>query len=251
MKQKKTIKDFATNYDIKINESLFDIGNLKQKDFFNVGLEGLYKYPELVGTESEKEKYKKIMEIKEQVIMFYDYVEYFNILDDYNRLSLVIENNGISFDVDISIKIYIPKGRLLLKNDITIPSQNIIENINNYIEHFLKQEKVHHIEDYPDYNDNIDLDVNIPNLSYLNREFQEEKYKKDMKKYNSKISSRFLFDYYSSHDYDILKFHQNYLKHNTKNFLPCFLLFKEEVKEIKYEITSKHNSKMIKDTLKL
>ena len=50
-------------------------------------------------------------------------------------------------------------------------------------------------------------------------------------------------------EYDILKFNQNYLKHNSCNFIPSTIILKNSIDYIKYEITSKHYPEVITGVL--
>lgn len=69
------------------------------------------------------------------------------------------------------------------------------------------------------------------------------------RQYNDKWNHLFKYDFFSNSEYDILKFNQNYLKHNSCNFIPSTIILKNSIDYIKYEITSKHYPEVITGVL--
>mgnify|MGYP000885798340 FL=1 len=61
----------------------------------------------------------------------------------------------------------------------------------------------------------------------------------------------FCYKYFSRDDYDILKFHVNYLKHNTTMAFPSILIFKEFPEFIEYEITSRYIPNIVKGKIEI
>ena len=55
-----------------------------------------------------------------------------------------------------------------------------------------------------------------------------------------------VMNYLRKKNYDVLVFHINYLKHNTRMAFPSILIFNEVPEFIDYEMTSKHSPDIIK-----
>ena len=73
----------------------------------------------------------------------------------------------------------------------------------------------------------------------INEDFQEE------------LEDTFYYDFYPNGRQMYLKLHIDYIKQHTAVAFPSVLLLKAPVETIEYEITSKHNSEVIRSVLKI
>jgi len=228
------IRIFAKKHFNKIiNDDFFCLGDLKYvRDFSLLGAQ-----EKISGTEIEEKKYRITYELLVKIRFHQSIYNYFSILDSYSKLWMVLSNVGKSYDEDITITLYVPKGNLIKENDIPIPEYPALKFINENFDFFFISQTNQELESYPDYPPSY----NVPLISSLLGKSYTEKVKEKEDKFNSKIAQTFVYDYFTSDQFDIIKYEQQYLKHNTNTNMPSFLIFKEQVKLIRYEITSKHN----------
>ena len=243
---KEIIFDFIDNNAVELDSSWLEFGKIKKKPSL-LSLFGSGKRSSN-NPKVEIEEFNKVLWIIREMKELNEYYEYFEFLDNSKLLNLIIKNCGTRDDEDISITLYLPKGKVLLKDDLENPKENIIDDMIEFTDYIFKPSGMHYVKNYPDYEKNhVNDTVNIPDLQ--RNEGLENLYRKKLRKYLNRVSNLFLFKYSESEEFDVLTFHQSYLKNNEMNFFPCSLLFKDEVELIKYEITSKYSSKKIRGVL--
>jgi hypothetical protein len=246
--EKNNLVTFASEHHIDLKDGWSALGNLKCiKNFVKPLLTS--KDEEHVGTEDEVNKYNMILEALGRYYLIKGYKEYFMFLDNIEVLTLLLENNGTYFDEDILITLYIPKGNMIFPDDIINPDQLIIDDITKNIDTYFMPIAISNIDSFPDYQEVDKSTPSVPYVPFLDLQTSEEKYREAIEEYRTALSEIFLFETYGDDEFDIIKIHQSYLKHNEKNYLPCFFLFKNKVEYIKYTITSKNNPNVIKGEL--
>jgi hypothetical protein len=125
---KETISKFAEEYQVKINDDFWNVGDLKIRipsvvlPFGNSG-------SVLEGTDEEKERYDLLRNLYWDIVSYNEYIDYFSYIDKLNFAKLAISNTGHSFDEDIDVKLIIPKGYALKHLDLPYPGINIIEEL--------------------------------------------------------------------------------------------------------------------------
>jgi hypothetical protein len=243
------VKRFAKINNIIINdEEFFYIGNLlKQDQPFRGGIFGGPTYS-LVGSSEEKDKYNHILDLDYEITKYTQWEKFLKCLSSFSYLKLALCNFGTRFDEDIDIKVYIKSGYLCKKNQLPIPGDDILEEINEMelIDFLFKPKKslsVIEYEDYPNVS-HVELPFDIGGISY------GEKIKSEKSVYKKTVESIFCYDYFQDNQFDVICFKQPYLKQNTNVLFPSILVFNSYVDTIHYEISSKHFSEVIKGQLK-
>lgn len=239
------IQEYAKKQNIEIREDLFYLGDLGRKKNLaplqNVG----HSYT-LVGTEEEKEKYDRIKNLYFKIVEFQEWSDFFNKLSSFLYVELALTNFGSSFDEDIDISLYIPKGHLQKADEIPVPGNGIIELITEHIDSFFKPKKSVAVKEYENY---------PSSTSYFTPSFpvlpisQKEEVDRNRQKYEEVIEELFCYEYFSEEKFDVVRFTQPYLKQNSNVFFPSILLLKTKPDCVYYEISSKFSPEVIKDEI--
>lgn len=246
---KKTINAYATENNINVNENEFyDIGDLKKiQQPFGGGSFGINPSYSLVGSDEGKTKYKLIKQLHWKIDGYQQYYEYFTAMKDKLCLEFALSNFGTKFDEDIDVKIYVKKETLCVKDQLPVPSDDILEIISKSFNKIYRSNKTVNVEEYCDY-PVIFTAPYIP-TSVLGGPSHEEEVKRNRREYNNNLNTTFCYDYFQEGDYDILRYNQKYIKQNTSVFFPSILIFNYMPDKILYEISSKHYPDIIKDEL--
>ena len=85
----------------------------------------------------------------------------------------------------------------------------------------------------------------------LNPPSAREEYESSKTKYMDEINQLFCYELFEKEDCDVLTFHLNYLKHNTRMAFPSVLIFHDVPESIDYEMTSKHSPDVIKGKIEI
>ena len=233
---KRVITDFAIENDITIEPSFWNVGNLKQgTSIIPAQLGG---GATLSGSQEEQQRYKRLKKLYWDIEEYMEYKAFFAFMDEKYYVSLVVSNDGNTFDEDIDIKITVDKGFIVHPDDIILPGINIIEEILKigFIEFAFTIKSNDIIAQYPEYSVTMPkYRVPVPFGKSAHEEYEEQK-----ENFEDEINRIFCYNYYDKKDKDIISFHISYLKHNTTIAFPSVLLFKKTPTEIEYEITSKH-----------
>ncbi len=249
----KGFKDIIINYlndnNIFLNEDkFFNIGDLsKQQSPFGGGDYGMYPSVQLVGSDEEKKKYELIKELYWKIKKHQEFIDYFNQIDDKYYLELALSNVGTSFDEDIDVKVFIQKGILCMPEQLPIPGDNILDNINEFVDLFLKPNKTIYINEYDGYPIIEKPSFNPSSFALLYN--QDEDIKSKRKEYKNSLGYLFQYEFFQTEKYDVICYNQKYIKQNTSFFFPTILVFNEKPDKILYEITSKHYPDIIKGEL--
>lgn len=228
------------------DEEFFYIGNLsKQNQPIGGGPYGTGPSYYLVGSDEEKEKYKLIMGLYDEILKFTQWEKYFKDLSSKCYLKLALCNFGTRFDEDIDIKVYIKSGYLCKKNKLPIPGEDILEDVNTFelIDYLFKPKKSLSVIEYEDYPTPIPS-INIP--FGINGPTYREKIEAEKNTYNKSVESLFYYDYFQDNEFDVICYKQSYIKQNTNIFFPSILIFNSFTEPIIYEISSKHSPEIIK-----
>lgn len=241
----KSIKEYAINNDMPIDKDFFNLGNLYYMSV--VGGSGT-----LMGSNSEKEKYELIEELEEYTGIYNGLYKFYNELNNYYYLELAIENLGKKFDEDIEINLKIKKEEFIEFKNFPVPSEKIIKRFldEKIIDKLIKIDSINGISNYTSTNMNVSplapKTFKIPGmLSYV-----EPDYEGYVNYYIEYIQWLTDFEITCDEEYYYVKCEQKHVKPNEKILLPARLIFKEIPKSIKYEIKTKHNSKIMKGQIK-
>jgi len=242
---KSTIINFSAKYGIEIEAQFWNVGNLKKK--YSLGLFGRETVFE--GNESEKTRYEKIQDIYFEIRDYEICNTFFSSVDSQGYVKLVLTNIGDTFDEDVHVKLIIKKGCVFKPKDFPAPDKSIIKKIlkkNLLYNAFIigKSDTIDSYSGYPEqlphYNNRI--------LNLFDGVSDQEQYEQQ---FIDNLKHIFCYKYFSRDDYDILKFHVNYLKHNTTMAFPSILIFKEFPEFIEYEITSRYIPNIVKGKIEI
>lgn len=228
----------------KLNDNWTNIGNIYRSRSLIPNANLQYSYS-LIGSTEEKEKYRNIEELIDTIKRYIGFNDFFTELDSYSVLTLIILNNGNTYDEDINITLFVKSNTMIHPNEFVVPSSEIVDEIDGLLPSILVHTKTHNIGCYP-----VKKYIDIPK-PYLGDLYSTKSNEAKIESYRNDLESSFSYDFYDNDDSDIIKFNLNYLKHNDKLFFPTNLFFKSELNELKYEITSKHFPTRIEGEIKL
>src|SRR5699024_7638035 len=193
-------------------------------------------------------KYELINKLLVRIEDFNQWIDYFKEIDSKYYVRLAISNVGTTFDEDVDLKLFIKKGKLVKKNEIPFPSTGIIETATELLESIYKINQTYSIEEYVD--PHVVNHRDIPNIPFPGLGYKEsiEGLKENFK---GNIEDIFVYDYYQDDVFDIISFNISYIKQHTNIGFPTLLVFHSKVKEIKFEINSKHSAELIEGTLEM
>lgn len=244
-KWKNAINEFAEKNNIKIEKEFWNIGNLKRwksQINFSIGNNA----PVYEGSTEEKKRFSLLKKLYQEVTIYNQYYEYFKYIDSIDSVELMISNEGKTFDEDIDVKIILPKGHRLKKQDIPYPGIDIIDEVLD-LEVVEKAFAIKESDTVSKYSfpaiSKID-NRKINNFPLLQRNKSEE-YEDNKDYYYSSLDSLFIYEEFENKEVDILKFSIRYLKHNTSMSFPSVLIFETLPQTIEYEISSKHMADVI------
>jgi hypothetical protein len=250
-RRKNTICKFAKENGIEIEDSFWNIGNLKKRVSTLVPFYG-GSGTTFEGSEEEKKRYDSIEELYWAIVDYYEYISFFEKIDKQGLIDLTVVNIGNTFDEDIDIKIIIKKNHVCKIKDIAVPESNIIEEIlkMRFLEYVYQIECNDVVVEYMGY------PLQTPSLPLItdnpfNRPSAQEEYNRNKEEYMEDLNRIFCYEYYEKEDVDILVFHINYLKHNTVMAFPSVLVFKEIPDFIDYEISSKYVAEVVRGTVEI
>lgn len=240
----KNIKIYATENDMSLDDDFFNIGNLY---CMNVGGSGM-----LIGSDSEKEKYKLIEELEKYTGMYNGLYKFYNELNNYYYLELAMENLGKKFDEDIEVNLKIKKEYFVEYKKFPVPSEKIIKKFIDecIVDELIKIKDINGMSNYASTTINMapiaPKTFKVPGMfSYIKSDYND--YVNYYIKYIQWLSD---FEITYDEEYYYVKCEQKRIKPNEKILLPARLIFKEIPKFIRYEIKTKFNSKIMKGQIK-
>ncbi|MGK9160697.1 hypothetical protein [Bacillus subtilis] len=243
---KKTINNFCAHENITIEDmDFYNVGHLeKQQNPLGAITLGSSRTPSyhLVGKDEEKEKYTLLKELHSQINLYNEWMNYFNELDQKCVLNLCLSNTGTQYDEDIDVKLFFEEGLLIKKEELPMPGANILKHYDDlhYVDVIFKSEKSVSIQEYDGYQ----------KTSYTPR-FDWSDYDDHKEEYIEALEELFVYEYYNEDGFDIIRFKQNYLKHNTNVYLPSVLYFNAAPNVLRYEISSKYSEIIFEGELEI
>lgn len=245
---KDVITNFTDEKNIEVYSEFWNIGNLKKRVCLTMpasifGGDGTT----LEGSDEEQKRYGEIETLYWDIVSYNEYVSYFSQIDNQKFVALILANTGTTFDEDIDIKLFVKKGCILNINDFPVPEINIIKDTleMQFLEVAYKIGATASIDKYSGYPlAPVDFDYKLP-APFSNMSAADE-YEEQEREYENLLEQIFCYKYYQTDEFDILTYHVNYLKHNTKMAFPSKLIFKKLPETIDYEITSKYVPEVVR-----
>lgn len=241
------IKEYISNtaeiLHFQLSESFFQLGNLKKNVLAGISHSSLiYGERSFEGTKAEKEKYEKIIELKDLITDIVNWTSVEETFVNMKCLYLAIENEGKSFDEDIDISLVFNDKMLIMHNEISVPPYNLLK----YIYEDCNLDMLFKIESSVAYRDYVSSkktpknNSNIPNqsgMALFQRDYEEE--------YIDDLNNVFDYDYYRNDNNLTINVHFDYIKQHTAVAFPTPIFITDEIDNIEYKITSKNNSEII------
>ncbi|ESU31296.1 hypothetical protein G3A_17460 [Bacillus sp. 17376] len=232
---------------ITVDESFFYVGELKRQE---VGYHSLLGGPPIIqeqGTKQEKTKGQLFNKLFKKLDEYEEMIVYSKYLNKFQVIPLALKNEGLSYDEDIRVKIFIPKNVFILtKNNIRIPDFSLIRDFTGYGSYFNTYLRHHQ-----------DSKVR-ENINYLYKPYKSvvaKNNEKEIKEANENfkwyVGSFFNFDYFEDDaESNVLVYHFDKLNANEAISFPSFILVQaSSYFLIRYEITSKKLGRINKGEL--
>lgn len=247
---KQVIIAFCNRFDVIIEEDFWNVGNLKiSQSLVNPMLGG---GSSLSGEDDEKIHYKEIRDIYWKIKELNEYRQYLGDLDSYKMVEFIVSNDGTTYDEDIDIKLIVPKGKIVNKKKLPIPGINIIDTLleMQFMKSAFQIKATDEIDSYCEYSA-MPTRFEYTFTNPLNPPSAQEEYESSKTKYMDEINQLFCYELFEKEDCDVLTFHLNYLKHNTRMAFPSVLIFHDVPESIDYEMISKHSPDVIKGKIEI
>ena len=227
--------------EVELSSDFFDLGGLSRNSI-PIGLLG----SNLEGTEQEKDKYKKIQDLYNQILSFISWYPVEDAFKDMKCLKFALKNDGTEIDRDVEITLKFPKDTILKTKEFPCfdnETKGYLLNDCNMREVFGIPATQH----YLDYDDSMlhprispIVSAKFPGYTPdYNDEFEEE------------LQTVFYYSLFEDELNDILKVKVDYIKHNTVVAFPSVIFIKAQVDDIFYSISSQCNPKKIEGSLKV
>lgn len=232
------IRTMAKELEIQLSEDFFSLGDLMEDSMSSVLPGG----GNLYGTEDEKKKYYKIIDLYNSVDGLLGWAPFWKEYGKLHCIRLAIENLGKAFDEDIDISLTFPPNGVLKPRSLPL--------LDEYSCHRIMKDysiwELFEIKATRHYND-FESSIQRKSGSILTQPSSlpvdvfgyRSDYREDFQK---EIEAAFDYDFYEDEDGIVVKLHVDYLKHNTAVAFPTVLFVSDELKEIKYIIRSKHSA---------
>lgn len=215
---------------IVIGNDFFSLGELR-KPFALPSLYGTYK---LEGTDDELLKYNLLNKLYETLITCSEWKPIENYFKSMKCISLVVGNEGTTFDEDIDITIIVSKDDFWLHTKF----DDLSESSKEFLLDEYDIEELFSIKSTPNIFGYFH-DAPISNTqSYVgpfghSRNISEE--------FEEEIDRIFDYSVFEDKNNTIIKVHYDYIKHNSYIAFPTVLFVTDSFKNLKYEISSKNN----------
>lgn len=237
--EKDMIISYCKDKGIDLDDSFWFLGNLKKKTAYPMITVWGNTDISFSGSKSEEEKYESIRNLIRKLREYNHISEYFKQIDAYATLSLIVSNIGNTYDEDIDVKLYIPKGCLLFSDEIPKPGLFFLDKaVDIKLPNIIFRGSQHpEIDDYSQYPIEHYVTPMLPN-PFKSREDEIEEQRQEYDNYVERI---FCYEIKVTKEFDVLCFNIPYLKQHTKMFFPSYLLFNDIPDEIRYVIRAKRS----------
>lgn len=240
---KETIEKIAESLDITLEADFFELGNLSKNETAALASVMGHSEQALIGTSEEKKKYNLVLHLESLFSTYIGISSFFNSFKDLFSIMLCLENNGGSYDEDIDIILGFPANILITPDEFPCKDSH--------------QKKF--LLDECDIEELFGIGATVKYMDYassskklVHSRYSDPLYGRDINEdFQEELEDTFYYDFYPNGRQMYLKLHIDYIKQHTAVAFPSVLLLKAPVETIEYEITSKHNSEVIRSVLKI
>lgn len=236
-KTKQLINQFCQERSIEIDDSFFDLGNLR-KGIIPVGLFGC----SLDGTDEEVEKYNLIVKLRDAIYDYLRWSKYVSIFTGAKCVRLALVNNGQAPDRNIDVLLRIPKEE--------------------YVDPFSFEQPPEWVDEYISYKCDINELFSNPTGPCLHQypfsaagmsspvEDQIETFDlEDDNEYLNELAQALGYEVHADEDAVILAAYFPSIKQHTGIVFPSPIFVDESLKAIEYEITADNSPEVIKGSI--
>ncbi len=253
----KSLKEFVFEkmykyFNIDVTDSLFFVGELIEKDPYN-----LLKFmngPSYIGSDDEKIKRQLLSKLYWELKTLDECIQFLEFMEGFYTLPIILENTGETYDEEVSITIDFPDYvNVLTEEDLYVPEDKdaiylLIEN--DFFEDYLVSKSDSFIEAYPR--------LKVPR-SYEAIHSMKSIFMFDSKGEKKYLQKCFRNEYSKTFDYEVfydvkgvikIKCQIGQINPNKKIALPCLLLIKTANNiKLQYNIRTKNSSVIHKGEL--
>ena len=229
-----TIMQYAQEKGLQLCEDFFSCGNLS-RDSFSINVNGSRQY---YGNEEEGSKHDEIIRIRDLIDLRNSILEINGKYAGVRCVELAVTNYGKTYDEDIEVSIFVPKGKILLRQDLPQLSDETISTIIDLI-HVDYLFGIHETAEIGSYNDN--RHDYVPSVGLMNHDETEQ--------FEKQMDYQFDYNLFTDEDILIMRITIPYLKHNSSIAFPTPIFMSEPLSKIDYRITSKHTPEIVEDTI--
>ena len=199
--------------------------------------------PSLKGTTDEVEKYWLIKELHETIIKASNWAPIEKAFANFKCLKIALQNNGKAMDEDVEITLEIPKSALITIDEFPSFDNDKISHLMNDCDMgvLFGIESTSEYMEYPAPENEHSYYSRSYGLPGVNPDYSDD--------FMDELNDVFCYDVYENGDIYIVKLRIVYIKHNTTVAFPSILLLKENIAEIPYKITAKHNPNIFEGIL--
>ena len=233
----------AESLNIDLNENFFSLGNLRGDVLSSNQIFG---GTSLIGSNDEKSKYKDLHNLYDAIEYCLGILNFKKLYEDLKYVKLAIINDGTTFDEDIEVTLSFKNDMLIKHRDLPIIDSYTLSKINKRhgLEDFFEIVKTSKFIDYNSTTKPVPVANTyrpIPSAYSLLSSNSDP-----IEDFYDVMDDIFIYDYFEEDGGTILKFHVDYLKHNTTAAFPTVLFVRHGNSDIDYILKSKYYKDEIK-----
>ena len=239
--RKKFISEIAEAFAFELPEDFFSLGNLSEDKFSSNPLLGVRN---IIGTESEKKKYRLLNDLYDTIIKAADWGPVESAFDNFDCIKLALENCGTAIDEDVEVTLRIGKDVLLTLSDFPT-----LDNASKgYLLNDCKMDVLFGIMDTAKFK-GYDASVRHPLANSYHPSSLDmfaHDYSND---YEDELENIFCYTTYLENNQYAVKLKFDYIKHHTVVAFPTPIFLKRIPDKIEFEITSRNSPDVIRGKL--
>ena len=240
----KTIRSVAEILNVELPEDFFCLGDLSQSPIPATPFGG----GQLIGTNEEKEKYRKIERLNETISECLNWAPIENAFSGKKCIKLALQNSGTAVDEDIEISIKFPRECVVLLQDF--PSFNNVEQ--GYLLNDCDMKKMFGIASTPEYSNYY---ASIVNKSFVPSHHATSSFPGITPNYSddfvNELEDTFCYDFFETGETCIIKLKFEYIKHHTTIAFPTVIFVQGELFSAEYSITSRNAPEVINGIIEI
>lgn len=236
---KNIINKCAEGLGLEITDNFYELGNLRENTSISM-LGG----SSLSGSDSEKEKYNSIIELRDLFYKLSGHLEMEEYYSPLKGVQLVLCNEGTAYDEDVEVVLRLPRHNAVLPSELKVPNHEVDGKEDWCFEDIFE---ISATKDYISHKESKKGNTFIPARSYTPiMPFQNIDYEKG---YRETLTEIFDYKYFEDGEHLIIKCHFDYIKQHQRVAFPTWLFLKNSEDSdirITYEITSQNAADVLK-----